>query len=127
MKQYVDKCGVCRADLSACDTIFAAEGSLYCSRDCGIHDFENKYGSAAERHFDDVSEEIQPMDAGIQHYMNREQILCALHELAKSQGFYQRFLYNIENDKDGAEAVLHVLESQKFKDTVDLVLFLEGL
>jgi hypothetical protein len=58
--------------------------------------------------------------------MNREQILEAIRDLAKSQGFYGRFLYNIENDPEGAERVLDNLEAQNFKDVIDLVLYLEG-
>ena len=58
--------------------------------------------------------------------MNREQILEAIRDLAKSQGFYGRLLYNIETDPEGAERVLDNLEAQNFKDVIDLVLYLEG-
>ena len=59
-------CAACDIDLATCDTIWAAEGILYCSRDCGIHDFKSEYGDDAEKHFDEVSEEINPRDIGIE-------------------------------------------------------------
>lgn len=60
-----DMCAACDVDLATCDTIWAAEGILYCSRECVIHDFEVEYGSNAEKQFDLVSEEIKPLDIGI--------------------------------------------------------------
>lgn len=59
-------CAACDIDLGTCKTIWAAEGALYCSRDCGIHDFKVTYGDNAEQHFDDVAEEINPQDIGIE-------------------------------------------------------------
>ena len=61
----VDKCAACDIDLATCDTIWAAEGALYCSRECGIEDFKHKYGDDAERCFNDVAEEVTPEDIGI--------------------------------------------------------------
>jgi hypothetical protein len=60
-----DMCAACDTDLATCDTIWAAEGLLYCSRECGIHNFKTQYGDDAERHFDEVAEEINPRDIGI--------------------------------------------------------------
>ena len=60
-----DMCAACDTDLATCDTIWAAEGILYCSRECGIHDFKAQYGADAEKHFDEVAEEINPRDIGI--------------------------------------------------------------
>ena len=60
-----DMCAACDTDLATCDTIWAAEGILYCSRECGIHDFKVQYGDDAEKHFDEVAEEINPRDIGI--------------------------------------------------------------
>lgn len=60
-----DMCAACGTDLATCETIWAAEGILYCSRECGIHDFKVHYGDDAERHFDEVAEEINPRDIGI--------------------------------------------------------------
>ena len=55
------------------------------------------------------------------YIMNKEEILETLNVLAKSQGFYRRLLFNInENPK-----ILDMLEQQKFKDALDLVFFLE--
>jgi hypothetical protein len=53
--------------------------------------------------------------------MNREQILAAVKELAKSQGFYGRLLETLRNN----EKALAYLEEQKFGDVVDMVMFLE--
>ena len=55
----------CDTDLATCETIWAAEGKLYCSRACGINDFMHAYGDDAEKHFDEVAEEINPRDIGI--------------------------------------------------------------
>ena len=60
-----DMCAACDTDLATCDTIWAAVGILYCSRECGIHDFKAQYGADAEKHFDEVAEEINPRDIGI--------------------------------------------------------------
>lgn len=59
-----DMCAACDTDLATCETIWAAEGILYCSRECGIHDFSVDY-TDAEGHFDAVAEEINPTDVGI--------------------------------------------------------------
>lgn len=60
-----DMCAACDIDLATCDTIWAAEGTLYCSRECGIHDYRVVYGDNAEQHFDEVAEEIVPSQIGI--------------------------------------------------------------
>lgn len=61
----VDMCAACDIDLATCDTIWSAEGTLYCSRECGIEDFKHKYGDDAERCFNDVAEEVTPEEIGI--------------------------------------------------------------
>lgn len=53
--------------------------------------------------------------------MNREQILSAIRELAKSQGFYGRLLCQIEE----TPAILDELENRNFKDVVDMVMYIE--
>lgn len=59
--------------------------------------------------------------------MNREQILSAITELAKSQGFYCRLLHAIYSaSEEDREEFLSRLEAQNFKDVVDLVLYLES-
>lgn len=59
--------------------------------------------------------------------MKREDILKAISELAKSQGFYGRLLRDLTSlDEEDFEKVMTMLEDLKFTDTLDLVLFLEG-
>lgn len=52
--------------------------------------------------------------------MNKKEIFELIKDLAKSQGFYGRILENI------TEEDLQFLEDKNFKDTVELVMFLEG-
>lgn len=54
--------------------------------------------------------------------MKKEEILNNIKELSKSQGFYGR-LYEQVLDNDEA---LEYLESQNFKDVLDLIMFLES-
>lgn len=58
-------CAACDTDLSTCDTIWAAHGILYCSKECGMHDLKHDNLS-----FEDAAEEINPRDIGIQHLTN---------------------------------------------------------
>lgn len=59
--------------------------------------------------------------------MNKEQILAAIKDLAKSQGFYSRLLGSIEEaDEETRNKFLRNLEAQKFRDVVDLVIYLES-
>ena len=50
--------------------------------------------------------------------------------LRHSQGFYSRLYneltYNIKNDKEGLLYVLNNSELPKFKDSLDVVMYLEG-
>ena len=55
--------------------------------------------------------------------MNREEILKTIRSLAKSQGFYGRLLEAIEED-DSDEFIQELID-QQFKDSVDLILYLE--
>lgn len=66
-EKTTDMCAACDIDLATCDTIWAAGGALYCSRECGIADYENEYeyGDEAEKYFDMEAEEINPKDIGI--------------------------------------------------------------
>ena len=48
--------------------------------------------------------------------MTREEILEAIKDLAKSQGYYGRLLRAIEED----ETILDTLEEQNFNDVVDM-------
>lgn len=62
--------------------------------------------------------------------MNIEEIMKCLEALAKSQGFYSRFCQYLrqlrEDFPERWEDVVTELESQNFKDSVDLVMYLEG-
>lgn len=63
-EQSIDTCAACGIDLGTCDTIWAAEGALYCSAECGIHDYETTHVDA-EKRFYAYAEEINPHDIGI--------------------------------------------------------------
>ena len=54
--------------------------------------------------------------------MSKQQIIDAVKSLSSHQGYYSR-LYNILLDNEG---YLTYLESQKFGDIVDMIMFLEG-
>ena len=56
--------------------------------------------------------------------MKANEILETIKMLAKSQGFYGRLLNAIETSEEG-ENLLAELESENFKDPVDLVMFFE--
>lgn len=58
--------------------------------------------------------------------MKKAEILAAIRSLAASQGFYGRLLIVLTSDEPDAIAYLNYLEEQNFKDTVDLVMFLES-
>ena len=53
--------------------------------------------------------------------MNREQILSTIKSLAMSQGFYGRLLCAINED----ENIMDQLVAQNFKDSLDMILYLE--
>ena len=61
--------------------------------------------------------------------MKFDEIVQTIKDLAKSQGFYGRLLYEIEdakeNDREKYERIKVTLEEQNFKDAVDMVLFFE--
>lgn len=54
--------------------------------------------------------------------MNAQEIMEAIKSLAKSQGFYGRLYRTL---KENPEA-LEFLEKQNFKDSLDMVMFLEA-
>ena len=53
--------------------------------------------------------------------MNKQEIYETIKMLAKSQGFYGRVLEGINNNKE----ILTFLEKQNFKDSSDLIFFIE--
>lgn len=57
--------------------------------------------------------------------MKKEEILNNIRKLASSQGFYSRLFALLNSDEPDAIAYLEYLEEQNFKDTVDLIMFLE--
>lgn len=58
--------------------------------------------------------------------MNKDEILNVIERLANSQGFYGRLYTVLTSGSDEAEAYLAKLESMKFIDVVDLILYIEG-
>lgn len=58
--------------------------------------------------------------------MNSSEILTTIKQLAQSQGFYGRLLFNInELEADKRDELFTILEAQQFNDPLDLVLFFE--
>lgn len=61
--------------------------------------------------------------------MDREQIMQVIRNLAKSQGFYGRLLYDIQelqnNNPEEADRLFSILEAQKFNDELDIILYFE--
>lgn len=57
--------------------------------------------------------------------MNKKQILKAINNLAKSQGFYERLYNKLTDGSEESEAYLEEMVEQKFKNVVDLVMFIE--
>ena len=59
-----------------------------------------------------------------------DQILEVIENLSHSQGMYERLLQKIcylkDNEPDRYEKLKEELESQNFKDPVDIVMFFEG-
>ena len=59
--------------------------------------------------------------------MEREEIMEKIKSLASSQGLYGRLYRDLmELDEDEYDEVMTELESQNFKDGVDLVMFIES-
>lgn len=58
--------------------------------------------------------------------MNREQILDAIKSLAGSQGFYGRLYARLTDGSDEAEQALDAMVEKNFKDSVDMVMWIEG-
>lgn len=59
--------------------------------------------------------------------MNRDEIREVFKQLAMSQGFYGRLLRQIdEADEEAREKFWQDLEEQNFKDSLDVILYIEG-
>ena len=61
----------------------------------------------------------------INESMSREEILSAIKNLARSQGSYGRMYQFLTSGSEEAEDILQDLEDQCFKDTIDMVMYLE--
>lgn len=57
--------------------------------------------------------------------MNKKQILKAISNLAKSQGFYERLYNKLTDGSEESEVYLEEMVEQKFKNVVDLITFIE--
>lgn len=58
--------------------------------------------------------------------MKREQILETIRSLAMSQGSYSRLYNDLMSNPEYCDEVMIFLEAQNFKDTIDLILCIEG-
>lgn len=59
--------------------------------------------------------------------MKEKEILETFRQLARSQGHYGRLLDHIEDmPRHNYRELFEILEAQNFKDSVDLILYLEG-
>lgn len=59
--------------------------------------------------------------------MKREEIMKTIRSLASSQGLYGRLYRSLmELSKEEFNKVMVELEKQNFKDSLDLVMFIEG-
>ena len=57
--------------------------------------------------------------------MSKQEILSTISNLSMSQGFYGRLYRFLTDGSDEAEKCLVELEKQNFKDSVDLVMYIE--
>ena len=66
----------------------------------------------------------------VQNAKSFRMVLNTIKELRYSQGFYSRLydelMYNIKNNKEDLVDHLNNSELPKFKDTLDVVMYLEG-
>jgi hypothetical protein len=59
-------------------------------------------------------------------YLDRNDIMSLFESLAGSQGFYGRLVRAIKDaNEEAREQFWQKLESKKFKDSVDVVMFIE--
>ena len=66
-----------------------------------------------------------PTIVGKHLQMNKKQILKAIKNLAKSQGFYDRLYNKLTDGSEESEAYLEEMVEQKFKNVADLITFIE--
>lgn len=57
--------------------------------------------------------------------MGKKQILKAIKNLSKSQGFYERLYDKLTDGSEESEAYLEEMVEQKFKNVVELITFIE--
>lgn len=59
-------------------------------------------------------------------YLNRDDIMSLFKSLASSQGFYGRLVRAINDaNEEAREKFWQNLESKKFTDTLDVIIFIE--
>lgn len=56
------QCSICNKDLATCESIWAAEGSMYCSRECGLQVYKD------DSMLDMFAEELSPDEIGLEVY-----------------------------------------------------------
>lgn len=60
-------------------------------------------------------------------YLDRNDIMTMFKSLARSQGFYGRLIYAINDADEGSrEEFWQNLESKKFTDIVDVIIYIES-
>lgn len=60
-------------------------------------------------------------------YLDRNDIMAMFKSLARSQGFYGRLICAINDaDESSREEFWQKLESKKFKDVVEVILYIES-
>lgn len=58
--------------------------------------------------------------------MTKEEVYQAIVELSRHQGFYSGLLDDINSQPERGDVFLQFLEDKNFKDTIDLIMYLEG-
>ena len=105
------KCSACDKHLGTRSVIFAIEGVLYCSANCGISDLRDKYGRDAGVKFRQFAEEINPQDIGIEPVSRVVDILCrrdgiSFEDAEKRVAEVRELLKEANGSYDAAEEIL---------------------
>lgn len=105
----IDVCMICGKRLADCETIWAVEGSLYCSAECG---------TKATECFNDLAEEINPVDIGLsknytvvieETLVTTIQVRAATKEEAEQQ---------VINEYNSGELIVNESELQTVRATI---------
>ena len=105
------RCNACTRHLGACHTIFAVEGILYCSADCATKDLRDKYGLEAVTKFQQLHEEVNPQDIGIEPVNKVVDILCrrdniSFEEAEAKVSEVRELLSEVNGSYDSAEEIM---------------------